>query len=253
MLLHVRVSSVCEPQSRGAQRNLGHGLLSLADACSLAHAKVGRAWAWLDGIVDWCRVAALAPIKRRTCAARRVASALVQIEPTGVTPRRSTDLVAIKDPVISDAVRFIQANALKGIHVSDMLRAFFISRTLLEAGFKRHLYRPPYEMIQQIRMKQVDALLRASNLTIAEIAERLGFHTAEYFSTAYKKRQGMSPSAYRAKMVSQLGCVDHAGPLEGSFWVVLDFFDKAFDQFVASHAWSDFTDDLRGNCWIVGL
>ncbi|MCH1507447.1 MAG: helix-turn-helix transcriptional regulator [Verrucomicrobiales bacterium] len=108
-------------------------------------------------------------------------------------------------------------------------------------------------MIQQIRMKQVDALLRASNLTIAEIAERLGFHTAEYFSTAYKKRQGMSPSAYRAKMVSQLGCVDHAGPLEGSFWVVLDFFDKAFDQLVASHAWSDFTDDLRGNCGIVGL
>ena len=136
---------------------------------------------------------------------RRVASALVQIQPTGVTTRRSTDLVAIKDPVISDAVRFIQANALKGIHVSDVLRVVPISRTLLEKGFKEHLNRSPYEMIQQIRMQQADALLRTSNLTIAEIAERLGFHTAEYFSAAYKKRQGMSPSAYRAKMVSQAG------------------------------------------------
>lgn len=128
---------------------------------------------------------------------KRIANRLYPIKPTGVTTRRSTDLVAIEDPAIATAVRFIQHNALNGIRVSDVLDVAPISRTLLERGFQKHLQRSPYEMIQQIRFRHAERLLLETSLTIAEVAERSGFLTAEYFSATFKKRHTMSPKAFR--------------------------------------------------------
>ncbi len=133
-----------------------------------------------------------------------VAPGIFPIQPTGVATRRSTDLVAIKDSVISTAIQFIQTNALKGINVSDVLKVTPISRTLLEQRFKEHLKRSPYEMIQDIRFKHAEKLLRESSLSIAEVAERSGYLTAEYFSATFKRRAGQSPSAYRGRMRSPM-------------------------------------------------
>jgi LacI family transcriptional regulator len=128
---------------------------------------------------------------------KRVGAKLRPVKPMGVTTRSSTDLVAVNDPNIAEAVRFIQANALSDINVSDVLKASFLSRTLLERGFRTHLQRSPYEMIQQIRFQRAEMLLRESSLTIAEVSERSGFLTPEYFSATFKKRYGVSPKIYR--------------------------------------------------------
>lgn len=128
---------------------------------------------------------------------KRAGKKLLPVKPMGVTTRSSTDLVAVNDPHIAEAVRFIQANALDGIRVSDVLEASALSRTLLERGFRTHLQRSPYEMIQQIRFQRAETLLRESSLTIAEVSERSGFLTPEYFSAIFKKRYGVSPKAFR--------------------------------------------------------
>jgi LacI family transcriptional regulator len=129
--------------------------------------------------------------------AKRAPRAVTKIRPMGVAVRRSTDLVAVGDPRIAAAARFIQAHALEDISVRDVAEAAGVSRTLLERGFRTHLQRSPHEMIQQLRFRRSEKLLRESSLTIGEISERSGFLTAEYFSASFKKQYGVSPSAWR--------------------------------------------------------
>lgn len=130
---------------------------------------------------------------------RRVAGAVHPIAPVGVAVRRSTDLVATEDPRLAQVMRFIRANALAGIRVADVLQEVPMSRTLMERRFREEFGRSPYEAIQDIRYRQAEGLLHGTDLSVAEVAERSGFRTAEYFSAVFKKRHGMSPRAFRMR------------------------------------------------------
>lgn len=51
--------------------------------------------------------------------------------------------------------------------------------------------------LSQIRIKRAIQLLNATDLTIHDIAEQVGFLTQHYFSTSFKKQVGVSPNQYR--------------------------------------------------------
>ncbi|RXK56336.1 DNA-binding transcriptional regulator [Oleiharenicola lentus] len=121
------------------------------------------------------------------------------IEPVGVAQRQSTDVVAVNDPKVSAAVRFIRANVDSGIDVSDVLRAVPMSRTLLERRFKSLLGHTPHEHILRTRLARVRAMLVETDLPVALIAERTGFEHTEYLSVAFRRETGLTPSAYRQR------------------------------------------------------
>lgn len=121
------------------------------------------------------------------------------IEPVGVAERQSTDVVAVADPRVSSAVRFIRERAVTGIDVSDVLRAVPMSRTLLERKFKQLLGHTPHEHIQRVRLERAKALLATTKLPVAAVAERVGIEHAEYLSVAFRRATGMSPREYRVR------------------------------------------------------
>ena len=49
------------------------------------------------------------------------------------------------------------------------------------------------------RFREVNRLLRNSDLTIETIAELTGFTQAHYLQTSYRERCGMTPGEYRKK------------------------------------------------------
>lgn len=51
--------------------------------------------------------------------------------------------------------------------------------------------------LTQLRIRRATRLLNATELTIAEIAEQVGYETQHYFSTAFKRSTGLSPLQYR--------------------------------------------------------
>ncbi len=127
------------------------------------------------------------------------------IEPIGVAHRQSTDVVAVDDPRVSAAVRFIRAHATEGIDVAAVLRAAPMSRTLLERRFKRLLGCTPHEHILRTRLARVRAMLVETDLPVALIAERTGFEHTEYLSVAFRRESGVTPSAWRARHRAQGG------------------------------------------------
>jgi LacI family transcriptional regulator len=119
------------------------------------------------------------------------------LAPLGIAQRQSTDVTAVDDPLIAQAMQFIRENACNGINVEDVLRTVPLSRRLFESRFRKATGKTPHEMITQRRLNRVELLLRDTDLSQEEIARRCGFEYAEYMNTLFRKQHGVSPGAYR--------------------------------------------------------
>jgi LacI family transcriptional regulator len=129
----------------------------------------------------------------------RVARAAHLLKPLGVVPRLSTDTLAVADPEMSHAARFIRAHACDGINVGDVLAEVTMSRRVFETEFFRLFGRRPHEEIVRTRLQRVKDLLTQTDLPLHAIADRAGFRHVEYMSVVFKKKVGMPPSEYRER------------------------------------------------------
>jgi LacI family transcriptional regulator len=126
------------------------------------------------------------------------------IPPLDVVVRRSSDIRAISDPLVAQAVNFIQENARSGMNVETVLRRLSISRSTLQNRFRIALNRSIHDVLIEARLTAVKELLTETRLSIAEISTRCGFQYPEYMSAALKKHAGCSPAQYRQQYGGQL-------------------------------------------------
>ena len=63
--------------------------------------------------------------------------------------------------------------------------------------FRQHLGQPPYAYYVQLRIANACSLLEETDLRIGEIAETCGYEDAMYFTQAFKRITGLTPSDYR--------------------------------------------------------
>lgn len=73
-----------------------------------------------------------------------------------------------------------------------------ISVTYLQKLFRRVYGTPVYHYLKEYRLEQAAVQLANGRKRIVEIALDAGYDSASKFSEAFKKRYGMTPSAYRA-------------------------------------------------------
>lgn len=119
------------------------------------------------------------------------------IPPKGIVVRQSTDITAIEDPLLAAALSYIRQYACQGIHIQDIVRYVGLSRSTLQRRFRRHLGRSIHDMILKTRLERAKMLLAETDLTLTEIAERTGFHYAEYLHSVFCKHMGITPGQYR--------------------------------------------------------
>jgi LacI family transcriptional regulator len=119
------------------------------------------------------------------------------VPPKGIVVRQSSDIMAIEDPQIAAAVRYIREHACHGINVADVVKQSGLSRTLLERRMRQSLGRTPGEEIVKARFGRVQRLLTDTALSLAEIAERCGFEHPQYMAESFKKHFGITPGAFR--------------------------------------------------------
>jgi len=119
------------------------------------------------------------------------------IKPSGIVTRRSTDVLAIEDPHLASAVRFIRLHACGGVDVSDIVKVVPLSRSTLERRFAKSLGHSPKDEILRVRLERAKQLLAETDLSLALIAEKVGFDHAEYLSVIFKKKSGLTPGQFR--------------------------------------------------------
>ena len=57
----------------------------------------------------------------------------------------------------------------------------------------------PAEVVRDLRLKHGCILLQRTNINMSELANNIGFATADHFINMFKDRFGITPSEYRLK------------------------------------------------------
>lgn len=104
---------------------------------------------------------------------------------------------AIQLTYAEKAESYIETNYSYPITVEEIASYVGISRSHLFRSFQNYMNRSPKEYLTEYRIKQACRLLRETNLSVSAIAYSVGFENNLYFSKAFRKQKGESPSEYR--------------------------------------------------------
>jgi LacI family transcriptional regulator len=121
----------------------------------------------------------------------------IVVPPGEIVSRKSSDMLAVPNPLIARAIEFIRNRSHEPIKVQDVLKEVPLSRRALEMEFQRLYGRSPYQQITQFRIERAKSLLTKTTLSMSEVAERSGFQTQVLFSVTFKRITGLTPGEYR--------------------------------------------------------
>jgi len=123
----------------------------------------------------------------------------LELDPMGIEARQSSDLMAVGDPDVAAAMRFIRDNAHRPLQVGDVLDAVAISRRSLERRFREHVGKSPQQEIQRVHLERARTLLAETDLPMPEVAEGSGFKNADRLAAVFRRETGLTPSQYRRR------------------------------------------------------
>lgn len=98
------------------------------------------------------------------------------------------------------ALTYIKCNYLSDISVNDVAKELGYSASYFGYIFKKIHGISINHYILEVRLEKAAQLLQSSNHSVSYIAEAVGFSGANYFSTAFKSRFGITPREYRKNM-----------------------------------------------------
>jgi LacI family transcriptional regulator len=120
-----------------------------------------------------------------------------RVSPLGVVVRQSTEMLAVDDPALIRALRFIREDPARAMSVDDIAAHAGLCRRVLEQRFSKILGRSPATEIRRIRIERAIQLLQSTRLSVSMVAQRAGFNTAEYMATVFRNQLGVTPLSYR--------------------------------------------------------
>lgn len=119
------------------------------------------------------------------------------VAPDRLVKRGSTDMLAVEDKDLAEAVRFIRSHACRPIRVKDVLEHVKLSRSTLDSRFREAFDRSIHGEIRRVQIDRAVNLLRHSDLPIKEIAREVGASSVQYFSTIVRDATSMTPGELR--------------------------------------------------------
>ena len=130
---------------------------------------------------------------------KEVTSQKIDVLPTHVITRQSTDIMAISDREVASALRFIRKHSREPIQVSDVARAVALTSRSLQRKFRSVLNRSVHNEISYARMERISQLLIETHLPISLIASEFGFSDVAHMARSFRKIKGTTPLAFRKK------------------------------------------------------
>ena len=108
------------------------------------------------------------------------------------------------DELIVDAQQWLREHFAEKINFGEMACSLGISQRSLNRRFNQACGQSPGRYLQQLRLQHACELLRDSNLSIAAIADEVGYFDFSYFSTLFRERMAQTPSEYRKSVRGKL-------------------------------------------------
>jgi LacI family transcriptional regulator len=139
-------------------------------------------------------------LSKQPIAGRRVA-----VSPIAVAARRSSEVFAVEDSLVAEAIGWIRERADQRLTVTMVARAVGGGRQRLERRFRSALGRTVQEEIRRTHVEAARRHLEQTQASLAEVAKRSGFTNAALLNVAFRREVGMAPGAYRRRVQKEPG------------------------------------------------
>ena len=116
--------------------------------------------------------------------------------------------------ILSRILRYIGEQFDRPITIERLCGEFGVSARTMFRLFREHVGCSPMDYVIRLRMKHARCLLLEPEpeLSIKDIADRVGYRNQLYFSSEFRRFSGMSPREFRKKNAGEQG-----NDLDGSF------------------------------------
>ena len=105
--------------------------------------------------------------------------------------------------LINDVLGYIRKNYMEELTLPVLADTFHISKEYLSRLFKKETGTNLFSYIMEMKLNEARTLLSDTEMTLEDIAFKLGFSNGNYFSKVFKKNVGQSPRDYRIR------CCEH--------------------------------------------
>lgn len=96
-----------------------------------------------------------------------------------------------------EVIRYIRKNYENEISLETLGQAFQMNGVYLGQIFRKETGTTFLKYLTEVRMKEAKRLLKEENISVLEVAERVGYSTSQYFCKVFGKATGMTPWEYR--------------------------------------------------------
>jgi AraC-like DNA-binding protein len=103
---------------------------------------------------------------------------------------------------IKKICQYIDAHYAEPLSLEQIAEQNFISKYYLSREFKKYTGQTPIDYLRSVRMSQAKILLTSTDLSITDVAQRVGFEYTNYFQSVFKKYEGITPLHYRKQWVT---------------------------------------------------
>jgi LacI family transcriptional regulator len=128
---------------------------------------------------------------------QQVAPQSIVLPPLYVVPRQSSDRLTMIDPLVAQALRYIEHHADQPLSVDDILKQLKVARRTLERKFNASLSRGIAAEVRRVHINRAKTLLVETSLDMATVAVRSGFTDSRQLSVVFRQELGQTPSEYR--------------------------------------------------------
>jgi LacI family transcriptional regulator len=134
---------------------------------------------------------------RRLMKGEPAPKAPIMVPSPSIVERRSTNVLAVADPTVARALRFMWDNFDQDLSVDDVAQEVGVNRRKLERGFRQSLGCTVRDELRRRRLDVACDLLRSTRDPIADIATKVGYRSSQYLHRAFRAAYNMTPRAYR--------------------------------------------------------
>ena len=100
---------------------------------------------------------------------------------------------------LSPVIDYIKENLHRPIRVSELSALLYVCDDHLIRLFKHSIHKTPSRYIMDLRIERAMHLLSTTELSVAEIADKVGFSNSGFMTTVFKEKLHILPRDYRSQ------------------------------------------------------
>ncbi len=102
--------------------------------------------------------------------------------------------------LVAAAMGWMESCGSYDLSLDQLAERFGVSKYHFIRLFRRYAGVTPMQYFQQLRLQKACRLLSARQLTVAQIADQLGYSSPYHFSRSFKQHYGISPGRFQSRL-----------------------------------------------------